>query len=107
MSITRRLLHPPPPLGVCISHRYPSLLPNEDELFAQARATSRAVGLETGPSDGPGTRPGRRALGDRGGGARLGGGKDAELAKLVTGFDAVRARALGRLKREDLDVLSR
>src|SRR4029078_6206804 len=38
-------------------------------------------------------------------GARLGGGKDAELAKLVTGFDAVRANVLwvlGELTREDL-----
>jgi biotin carboxylase len=38
-------------------------------------------------------------------GARLGGGKDAELAKLVTGFDAIRANvlwALGRLTRDDL-----
>jgi biotin carboxylase len=105
MSVTRRLLHPPPPLGVCISHRYPSLLPNEDELFAQAHATSRAVGLETGPSyvqvrvqDGV---PWVIEVG-----ARLGGGKDAELAKLVTGFDAVRANvlwALGELTRGDLE----
>ena len=65
MSVTRRLLHPPPPLGVCISHRYPSLLPNEDELFAQAHATSRAVGLETGPFLRSGPRPGRRSLGHR------------------------------------------
>jgi hypothetical protein len=39
-------------------------------------------------------------------GARLGGGKDAELAKLVTGFDAVRANvlwALGELTRGDLE----
>jgi hypothetical protein len=43
MSVTRRLLHPPPPLGVCISHRYPSLLPNEDVLFEQARAASRSL----------------------------------------------------------------
>ena len=38
-------------------------------------------------------------------GARLGGGKDAELAKLVTGFDAIRADvlwALGELGAEDL-----
>jgi hypothetical protein len=38
-------------------------------------------------------------------GARLGGGKDAELAKLVTGFDAIRANvlwALGELRRNDL-----
>src|SRR5512133_2921222 len=76
MSVTRRLLYPPPPLGVCISHRYPSLLPNEDELFVQAHATSRAVGLETGPSyvqvriqDGV---PWVIEVG-----ARLGGGKDA------------------------------
>ena len=105
MSVTRRLLHPPPPLGVCISHRYPSLLPNEDELFAQAHATSRAVGLETGPSyvqvrvqDGV---PWVIEVG-----ARLGGGKDAELAKLVTGFDAVRANvlwALGELSGGDLE----
>src|SRR5512133_185198 len=105
MSVTRRLLHPPPPLGVCISHRYPSLLPNEDELFVQAHATSRAVGLETGPSyvqvriqDGV---PWVIEVG-----ARLGGGKDAELAKLVTGFDAVRANvlwALGELSGGDLE----
>jgi biotin carboxylase len=105
MSVTLRLLHPPPPLGVCISHRYPSLLPNEDELFAQAHATSRAVGLETGPSyvqvrvqDGV---PWVIEVG-----ARLGGGKDAELAKLVTGFDAVRANvlwALGELSGGDLE----
>ena len=39
-------------------------------------------------------------------GARLGGGKDAELAKLVTGFDAVRANvlwALGELSGGDLE----
>jgi biotin carboxylase len=38
-------------------------------------------------------------------GARLGGGKDAELAKLVTGFYAVRANvlwALGELTRDHL-----
>jgi hypothetical protein len=40
-------------------------------------------------------------------GARLGGGKDAELAKLVTGFDAIRAetlKALGQLTRDDLGL---
>jgi biotin carboxylase len=105
MSVTQRLLHPPPPLGVCIAHRYPSGLGDrEDELFAHAHEASRAVGLETGPSyvqvrlvDG---RPWTIEVG-----ARLGGGKDAELAKLVTGFDAVRANvlwALGELTRADL-----
>jgi biotin carboxylase len=104
MSITRRLLHPPPPLGVCIAHRYPSLLEDEAPLFRLAREASLAVGLETGPSyvqvrlrDG---QPWAIEVG-----ARLGGGKDAELAKLVTGFDAIRANvlwALGELRRADL-----
>jgi biotin carboxylase len=105
MSVTRRLLHPPPPLGVCIAHRYPSLLENEEPLFELAREASLAVGLETGPSyvqvrmrDG---QPSAIEVG-----ARLGGGKDAELAKLVTGFDAIRANvlwALGELGRDDLE----
>jgi biotin carboxylase len=105
MTVTRRLLHPPPPLGVCLAHRYPSLLENEDRLFELARAASRAVGLTSGPSyvqvrlrDG---EPWAIEVG-----ARLGGGKDAELAKLVTGFDAIRANvlwALGELTAADLE----
>lgn len=105
MSVTRRLLHPPPPLGVCIAHRFPSLLANEAPLFELAREASLAVGLETGPSyvqvrmrDG---QPWAIEVG-----ARLGGGKDAELAKLVTGFDAIRGNvlwALGELTRSDLE----
>src|SRR6478609_646274 len=104
MSVTRRLLYPPPPLGVCVAHRYPSLLKNEEPLFELAHKASLAVGLETGPSyvqvrmrDG---QPWAIEVG-----ARLGGGKDAELAKLVTGFDAVRANvlwALGELTRADV-----
>ena len=104
MSVTRRLLYPPPPLGVCISHRYPSLLANELPLFELGHEASLAVGLETGPSyvqvrmrDGA---PWAIEVG-----ARLGGGKDAELAKLVTGFDAIRANvlwAVGELSRDDL-----
>ncbi|HVD50242.1 MAG TPA: ATP-grasp domain-containing protein [Gaiellaceae bacterium] len=106
MSVTQRLLHPPPPLGVCIAHRYPSQLTNEKPLFELAHKASRAVGLETGPSyvqvrmrDG---QPWAIEVG-----ARLGGGKDAELAKLVTGFDAIRANvlwALGELTRGDLET---
>jgi biotin carboxylase len=105
MSVTRRLLHPPPPLGVCIAHRYPSLLASEAQLFELAHEASLAVGLETGPSyvqvrlhNG---QPWAIEVG-----ARLGGGKDAELAKLVTGFDAIRANALwalGELTRADLE----
>ena len=104
MSVTRRLLHPPPPLGVCIAHRYPSLLADEESLFELARRASHAVGLDTGPSyvqvRARGTEVGTIEVG-----ARLGGGKDAELAKLVTGFDAIRANvlwALGELTRNDL-----
>jgi biotin carboxylase len=105
MTVTRRLLHPSPPLGVCIAHRFPSLLANEAPLFELARKASLAVGLETGPSyvqvrmrDG---QPWAIEVG-----ARLGGGKDAELAKLVTGFGAIRANvlwALGELRRDDLE----
>jgi biotin carboxylase len=104
MSITQRLLYPPPPLGVCIAHRYPSGLADKERIFEFAHAASRAVGLQTGPSyvqiriqDG---QPWAIEVG-----ARLGGGKDAELAKLVTGFDAIRANVLwvlGELRREDL-----
>jgi biotin carboxylase len=104
MSVTRRLLHPPPPLGVCIAHRYPSLLANERPLFELAHRASIAVGLESGPSYVQGrTRDGQPWAIEVG--ARLGGGKDAELAKLVTGFDAIRANArwaLGELTRDDL-----
>jgi cysteine synthase A len=105
MSVTRRLLHPPPPLGVCIAHRYPSLLEDEGPLFELAHKASLAVGLETGPSYVQvRTRDGQPWAIEVG--ARLGGGKDAELAKLVTGFDAIRANvvwALGELQREDLE----
>ena len=104
MSVTRRLLYPPPPLGVCIAHRYPSLLENEQPLFDLAHKASLAVGLETGPSYVQvRTRDGAPWAIEVG--ARLGGGKDAELAKLVTGFDAIRANvlwALGELTRDDL-----
>ena len=104
MSITRRLLHPPPPLGVCIAHRFPSLIANEEPLFALARQASLAVGLETGPAYVQvRMRNGQPSAIEVG--ARLGGGKDAELAKLVTGFDAIRANvlwALGELGPGDL-----
>ena len=107
MSVTQRLLHPPPPLGVCTAHRYPSGLTAEQEreLFELAHRASRAVGIETGPSyvqlrleDG---RPWVIEVG-----ARLGGGKDAELAELVTGFDAIQANvlwSLGELTRDALE----
>jgi biotin carboxylase len=105
MSVTQRRLHPPPPLGVCIAHRYPSNLPpeREEELFRVAHEASRAVGIESGPSYVQVRVEERPWVIEVG--ARLGGGKDAELAKLVTGFDAIRANvlwALGELTRGDL-----
>jgi biotin carboxylase len=107
MSVTQRLLHPPPPLGVCIAHRYPSGLgEREPELFELAHATSRAIGLETGPSYVQ-VRLENGIPWTIEVGARLGGGKDAELAKLVTGFDAVRANALWALGDLTGDALER
>jgi biotin carboxylase len=104
MSVTQRRLHPPPPLGVCIAHRYPSRFDNEQELFELAHGASSAVGIESGPSYVQvRVEAGRPWVIEVG--ARLGGGKDAELAKLVTGFDAIKANvvwALGELRREDL-----
>ncbi len=104
MSITKRLLHPPPPLGVCIAHRYPSGLSpeREGELFRIARLASEAVGIETGPSYVQVRESFVIEVG-----ARLGGGKDAELAKLVTGFDAVRANTLWALDELSADDLRR
>jgi cysteine synthase A len=107
VTVTRRILHPPPPLGVCVRHRYPSELSEELEqaAFRLAADASRAVGLTTGPSyvqmRFDGDRPWVIEVG-----ARLGGGKDAELGKLVTGFDTLRAAvlaALGKLTPEELD----
>src|SRR5207249_4375167 len=102
MSVTQRLLHPPPPLGVCIAHRYPSGLSAEAEreLFDLADRVSRAVGIENGPS----YVQVRDAVIEVG--ARLGGGQDAELAKPGTGFYAIRANvlwSLGQLRREHLE----
>jgi biotin carboxylase len=104
MSVTQRLLHPPPPLGVCIAHRYPSRFDGEPALFELAHAASTAVGIESGPSYVQvRIEAGRPWVIEVG--ARLGGGKDAELANLVTGFDAIRANvlwALDELTRDDL-----
>ena len=49
MSVTRRLLHPPPPLGVCIAHRYPSLLA-ERGASCSRRRTPRAARSASRPA---------------------------------------------------------
>jgi biotin carboxylase len=106
VTVTLRRLHDPPPVGVCVAHVYPSGLSDslERAAFDVAEAASDAVGLKTGPS-----YVQVRLDGSEWSvievGARLGGGKDAELAWLVTGFDAVGAAvkaALGTLERDDL-----
>lgn len=106
VTVTLRRLHDPPPLGVCIAHVYPSGLPASLERagFDVARAASHAVGLESGPSYVQ-VRLDGSTFSVIEVGARLGGGKDAELAQLVTGFDGVTAAlkgALGTLTRDDL-----
>jgi hypothetical protein len=94
MSVTRRLLHPPPPLGVCISHRYPSLL--RTRTSCSRRRTPRAA---RSGSDRAFLRPGRVQDGVPGS-SKSAHGSAAEgrrARQLVTGFDAVRANVLWAL----------
>ena len=106
VTLTRRVLHDPPPLGVCLAHRYPAAVTDADAraLVDTARAATLALGIDDAPSYA------QLRLGPEGPvvievGARLGGGKDAELARLVTGVDTVGAvidAALGRLTEASL-----
>jgi cysteine synthase A len=107
VTLTRRVLHDPPPLGVCLAHRFPAGLETTSStaLVAAAEAATLALGIDDAPSYA------QLRLGPEGPavievGARLGGGKDAELARLVTGVDLVGAvidAALGRLSPASLD----
>ncbi len=106
VTLTRRVLHPPPPLGVCLAHRHPAELPEPeaDALVQAARAATLALGIDDAPSYAQ-LRLGRDGPAVIEVGARLGGGKDAELARLVTGVDTVGAvidAALGRLREASL-----
>jgi len=88
LTITDRLLAPPPAFGVALAHAWPSSL-SAAEVDAAVEAAARAaaaLGVEAGPTytqirigrDGP--RVGELA-------ARLGGGHDAELCQAVMGVD--------------------
>lgn len=101
VTLTRRPTWPAPPMGVARAHQWPSGLSVEDETAAweAARRAAVAVGITDGPAYGQ-LRMHEGAATVIEIGARLGGGKDAELATLVTGIDLVPAvidAALGRL----------
>jgi biotin carboxylase len=90
--VAGRTLFPVPPLGVARAHRFPSGLDADAEraVFAVAEAATHAVGIDLGPSYVQVRRDGDSIVVIEIG-SRLGGGKDAELAQLVTGIDQVDA----------------
>jgi len=100
VTLTERLTTPPPFPGIALGHVYPAgLTPDrEADVVGAALAAVRALGID----DSPGytqvrlTAGGPRVIETA---ARLGGGCDALLAKLVTGIDleeAVVRLALGQ-----------
>jgi biotin carboxylase len=100
LTVTDRLTADPPAFGVALAHASPSELSvaATQSLVAAARAAAEALGIENGPTYtqlrvGP-SGPHVVELA-----ARLGGGHDAELCELATGFDlngAALDAALGR-----------
>ena len=101
VTLTRRPTWPGPPMGVARAHQWPSGLPPRRERLAwdAARRAAVAVGIADGPAYGQlRVHDGEVTVIEVA--ARLGGGKDAELAALVTGVELVPAvvdLALGRL----------
>jgi biotin carboxylase len=104
VTLTDRVTTPPPYMGLALAHVFPSSLAAPErrgdyEVVAQAaRAAVEACGLDGCPGytqvrlTGHGPKVMETA-------ARLGGGKDADIAQLVTGVDlyqAVLATALGQ-----------
>lgn len=85
LTVTDRVLAPPPAFGVALAHVWPSENAT-DQTIAVAEAACRAVGIADGPAyvqlrqadDGP------RVMEVA---ARLGGGHDAELCRSVLGVD--------------------
>jgi hypothetical protein len=107
LNVTERVLHPPPPIGVCIAHRYPSGLdaPVEAAVHEVVGRAAQALELDGVPTYAQ-VRLGAAGCCVLEVGARLGGGKDAELTRLVHGVDGVGAvidTALGGLTREALE----
>ncbi len=112
VTVTLRALAPPPAVGICTAHRYPSGRSVDDDA-AMVDAVGRAalaLGIDGAPIYAQ-VRFGRRGPRLIELGARLGGGGDAALALLVTGVDMVDAMidaAFGRLvtlpRREPVDA---
>jgi biotin carboxylase len=86
LAVTDRLTADPPAFGVALAHAWPSGEACVPETQALARAAAEALGIRSGPTytqirigpDGP------RVIELA---ARLGGGHDAELVELATGYD--------------------
>jgi len=104
IQVTDRVTGPPPYLGICLAHVYPSELP-PDELAAVEELLPRAAD-SLGVTDGPTysqvrLRDGVPYVLETG--ARLGGGRDSELRHLMSGQDAI-AVHLRLLMGETIDV---
>jgi biotin carboxylase len=90
VTVTLRALAPPPAVGICTAHRFPCGRP-DDEVAEIVDATARAaaaIGIDGAPVYA------QLRYGGRGArliecGARLGGGGDAALARLVVGVDLI------------------
>ena len=89
LAVTDRLTADPPAFGVALAHVWPSddaCVPGTQALVELARQAAEALGIRNGPTytqirigaDGP------RVIELA---ARLGGGHDAELVELATGYD--------------------
>jgi biotin carboxylase len=103
LTVTDRLTADPPAFGVALAHAWPSQLSvaATQSLVAAARAAAETLGIENGPTYtqirvGP-SGPHVVELA-----ARLGGGHDAELCELATGFDLNGAALDASLGRESV-----
>ena len=101
VSVTLRELAPEPAVGICVAHRYPCGRSEQDvaTIIEVVRAAAAAIGIDAAPVYAQ-VRFG--ATGPRmiECGARLGGGSDAQLAKLVVGVDLMETvldAALGQI----------
>ncbi len=88
VSVTLRDLAPEPAVGICMAHRYPCGRSDQDvaTIIDVVRQATMAIGIDAAPVYA------QVRFGDDGArmiecGARLGGGSDAQLARLVVGVD--------------------
>jgi len=92
IQVTDRVTGPPPYLGICLAHVYPSALPSED--LARVEQTVVRAAEALGVTDGPTYSQVRVSDGTPyvlETGARLGGGRDSELRLHLSGQDAIRS----------------